>query len=125
VLFERKRDVDVVDPFRPDDVVGIREGSEKGKASVADMVARCAVVDESDDLETELAVLEDFVSHHPSEVSSACYQNSFEPYARLPAPLERFTNDLPRQIGQCDVDYEKEDPDPLRDLLGAGVLQFV
>ena len=61
-----------------DDLVGVVERAEQRQAAVADVVAAGAVVDEADDLEAELAVLEDLVGDQPAEVAGAGDQHALE-----------------------------------------------
>jgi hypothetical protein len=49
VLFERQRDVEVVDAFALDDVVGLGERPENRDAAIADVIAAGAIVEEADD----------------------------------------------------------------------------
>ena len=71
VLFERQRDVDVIDAFLPDDLVRLAQRAEQRQAAIADVIAGGAVVEEADDLEPELAVLEHLVGDQPSEIAGA------------------------------------------------------
>ena len=98
VLFERQRDVDVIDPFPPDDLVGLAERAEQRQAAVADVIAGGPVVEEADDLEAELAVLEDLVGDQPAEVAGAGDQHALEADAGLPPPLERLAHQLARGV---------------------------
>ena len=59
VLFERQRDVEVVDLLAGDDLGGLGERAEQRQPAVAEVIAAGAIVDEADDLVAELAVLED------------------------------------------------------------------
>ena len=93
VLFERQRDVEVIDALAAQDLVGIAERAEQRQAAVADVIAG-AIVDEAEQLEAELAVIEQLVRNHPPEVAGAGNQHPLEPDAGLPAPFERFTNEL-------------------------------
>ena len=81
-----------------------------------------AVVEEADDLEAELAVLEDLVGDDPPEVAGAGDQHPLEADARAPAALERFADELARGVGEGDVQDEEEQPDKLRDLVEPDVL---
>ena len=93
VLFERQRDVEVIDPLAAQDLVGIAERAEQRQAAVADVIAR-AIVDEAEQLEAELAMIEHLVRNHPAEVAGAGNQHPLEPDAGLPPPLERLANEL-------------------------------
>ena len=66
VLFERQRDVEVIDAFLADDLAAFGQRAEQRQPAVADVIARGAIVEEADDLEPELAVLEQLVGHEPA-----------------------------------------------------------
>ena len=100
VLFERQRDVEVIDALAADDLVGVAERAEQRQAAVADVIADGAIVDEAEQLEAELAVIEHLVRDHPAEIAGAGNQHPLEPDAGLPAPLERFAHQLARQVGE-------------------------
>ena len=100
VLFERQRDVEVIDALAADDLVGIAERAEQRQAAVADVIADRAIVDEAEQLEAELAVIEHLVRDHPPEVAGAGNQHPLQADAGLPAPLERFADELARQVGE-------------------------
>ncbi len=93
VLFERQRDVEVIDALAAQDLVGVAERAEHRQAAVADVIAG-AIVDEAEQREAELAVIEQLVRNHPPEVAGAGDQHPLEPDAGLPAPFERFANEL-------------------------------
>ena len=84
----------------PDDLVGFRQRAEQREAAVADVIAGGAVVEEADDLEAELAVLEDLVGDQPAEVAGAGDQHALEADAGAPAPLERLAHELARRVGE-------------------------
>ena len=60
------------------------------------MIAGGPVVEEPDDLEAELAVLEDLVGDELAEVAGAGDQHALQADARLPAALERLAHELAR-----------------------------
>ena len=101
VLVERQRDVEVVDVLAADDLVGVGERAEQRQAAVADVIAGRAIVDEADQLEAELAVLEHLVGDHAPEIAGAGDQHALEADAGLPAPLERFADELARRVGEA------------------------
>ena len=96
MLFERQRDVDVIDLLAADDLVGVPERAEQRQPPVADVVAGGAIVEEADDLEPELAMLENLVGDQPPEVAGAGNQHALEADAGPPSPLERFAHELAR-----------------------------
>src|SRR5258708_7021171 len=55
-------------------------------------------------------------------LAGAGEENPFEADAGAPAPLEHFTHELARRVGERDVQHEEDRPDRLRDLeLSAGL----
>ena len=48
VLFERQRDVEVIDLLAPDDFVRLAERAEQRQAAIADVVAAGAIVEEAE-----------------------------------------------------------------------------
>ena len=90
MLVERQRDVELVDPLALGDLAGLGERAEQRQAAVAEVIAAGAVVDEPDDLEAQLAVLEDLVGDQPAEVAGAGDQDALEADAGAPAALERL-----------------------------------
>ena len=48
VLFERQRDVEVIDALALDDLAGLGERAEQRQAAIADVIAAGAIVDEAD-----------------------------------------------------------------------------
>ena len=80
MLVERQRHVQVVHPFTPDDVVRLGQRAEQRNAAVADVIAQ-AVVEEADDLEAQLAVLEDLVGDDPAEIPAEFVVFRFSQYA--------------------------------------------
>ena len=65
------------------------------------MIAAGAIVDEADDLEAELAVLEDLVGDDASEIAGAGDQHALQADAGAPAPLERLAHQLARRVGEA------------------------
>ena len=95
------------------------ERAEQRQAAIADVIAAGAIVEEADDLEAELAVLEDLVGDQPPEVAGAGNQHALEADARPPAALERFAHELARGVREDDVEDQEQRPDRLRDLVDA------
>ena len=113
VLFERQRDVEVIDASRCRMISSASvERAEQRQAAVADVIARGAVVEEADDLEAELAVLEDLVGDQPAEVAGAGDQDALQADAGPPAPLERLAHELARRVGESDVEDAGRAPRP-------------
>ena len=90
----------MVDPLAADDLVGVVQRAEQRQTAIADVVAAGAVVDEADDLEPELAVLEDLVGDEPPEVAGAGNEHALEADTGPPAPLERLAHELARRVGE-------------------------
>src|SRR5262245_39273614 len=86
------------------------------------MVARGAIVNESDDLIPELTMLENAVGDEPAQLARPGNQNALEADARAPATLERLAHELARRIGQDDVQNEEDAPDGLRHFIFAAGL---
>ena len=116
VLFERQGDVDVIDALLANDFAAIGQRPQERQAAIADVIAG-AVVEESDDLEAELAMLEQLVGDQPAEVAGARDQNLLEADAGAPATLERLPHELARRVGQDHVDDEEQQPDRPRNLV--------
>ena len=94
VLFERERDVEVIDTLLADDLAALGERAEQRQPAVADVVAGGAIVEKADDLEAELAVFEQLVGDQPAEVACAGDQHALQPDAGAPSPLERLAHEL-------------------------------
>ena len=108
VLVERQRDVEVIDALLPDDLVGFGERAEQRQARGSRCGRRRPIVEEADDLEPELAVLEDLVGDEPPEIAGAGDEHALEPDAGAPPALERLAHQLARRIGEDDVEDEEE-----------------
>ncbi len=76
VLFERQGDVDVIDAFLADDSRRHRPACRAAAGRDSRCGRRGAVVEEADDLEAELAMLEQLVGHEPAEVARAGNQHA-------------------------------------------------
>ena len=100
VLFERQRDVELIDALALQDLAGLGERAEQRQAAIAEMIAAGAVVDEADDLVAELAVLEHLVGDQPPELARAGDQHPLEADAGAPAALERLAHQLARGVGE-------------------------
>ena len=87
-------DVQMVDLFLADDLRGVRQRSEKRQAPVPDMVAPRTIVDKPHDLIAELTVLKNPLGDHASEIAGAGDQDSLEPDAGLPSPLQELAHEL-------------------------------
>ena len=125
MLLERQRHVDVIDPFLPDDLVRFGERAEQRESAVPDVIARSPVVQEADDLESELAMLEDLVGDHLAEVARPRDQDALQADAGFPPVFERLADDLPRTVREGNVDRDEHRPAELRHLVDALVFQFL
>ena len=125
MLFERQRDVEMIDALVAHDVGGFVETAEERQAAVAEMVAAGPVVDEADDLIAELAMLEDLVRDHASELAGTGDEDAAQPDAGHPAPLERLAHDLARQVAERDVEDEEDRPDRARHFVRALIAERV
>ena len=85
------------------------------------MIAAGLVVDEADQLIAKLAMFEDAVGHHAAEIAGAGDQDAAQPDARQPPPLQRFADELARQIAERDVADEEDAPDDARHFVGADI----
>ncbi len=86
------------------------------------MIAAGPVVDETDDLIPELAVLKNLFRNHASQISRAGNQDPLQADPGLPSPLENFADEFARAERQHDVDHEEQRPDDARDLIRANRL---
>ena len=84
VLFERQRDVEVIDPLAANDLVGVVEPAEQRQASITDVVPDGAIVDEPEQLEAQFPVIEHLVRDHAAEIARSRNQHALEADARLP-----------------------------------------
>ena len=125
VLFERERDVDVIDGFLADDLVRLSQRAEERQAAIPDVIAIGAVVQKPDDLEAQLAVFQDLVGDQLSQVAGTGNEHALEADACLPSPLERFPHELARGVRKHDVEQQVQRPNDLGHLVHAGVLQAV
>ncbi len=119
VLVERQRHVQVVDVFLPQNLRSVVEGPQQWQASITEMIAARPVVDETDHLITELAMLKDFFGNHASQIPCAGNQDPLQADAGFPSPLENFPDQLARAERQHDVDDEEQRPDDAGDLIRA------
>ena len=90
VFVERQRDVEVVDALLPDDFRRIVQRAEERQSAIAEVIAAGAIVDEADDLIAQLAMLKNFLGHHPPEIAGPGDQDALEADAGPPAPLEQL-----------------------------------
>src|SRR4029079_19605738 len=95
------------------------------QAAISEMVAARAIVDKAENLIPQLAVFENLVRHHATEIARAGDENSPQPHACDPASFERFAYDFSREIPECDVQEEENAPDALRHLVGTAILELV
>ena len=100
VLFERQRDVEVVDALAADDLVDVSERTEQRQAAVSDVIANRAIVDEAEQLEPELPMVEHLVRDHAPEIARSGNQHALEADPCFPPALERFAHQLAGQIGE-------------------------
>ena len=119
VLVERQRHVQVIDVLLPDDFGRIGQRAEQRQAAIAEVIAARAIVDKSDHLIAELAVLENLLGDDAAEVAGAGNQDALQADAGFPAPLEHFADELARAERQRDVDDQEQGPDDARDLIRA------
>ena len=119
MLLGRQRDIQVVDRLARRDIRRFVDRAEQRQPAIAEVVAGCAVVDETDDLIAQLAVLENLVGDEPPEVARARDQDALEPDAGAPAALEHLAHQLARRERQADVQHQEDRPDRLRHLEGA------
>ena len=117
VLFERQRDVQVIDALAMRDLGHLRERAQQRQAAIPDVIAVGSIVHEADDLISELAVLQHAIGDHAAEVAHAGDQNAFQPDAGSPAPLEQFAHEFAQRVREHDGQDEEERPDDLRHLV--------
>ena len=89
-----QRDIQVIDVLLPDDFWRIGKRAEQRQAAIPQMIAARAIVDKTDHLIAELAVLEDLLGDDTAEVARAGNQDAFQSDAGFPAPLEHLANEL-------------------------------
>ena len=124
MLFERQRDVEMVDVLLLDDFGGVGQRAEQRQAAIAEMIAAGAIVDEADHLIAELAMLKNFFGDDAAEVAGAGDEDALEPDAGLPAPLEHFAHELARAERERHVEDEEQGPDHARHFVRAAILQL-
>jgi hypothetical protein len=77
------------------------------------VIAAGAIVDESDHLIPELAVLEHAIGNHAAEIAGAGDENPLQPDPRPPAPLQELPHCFARGIGEHHRQHEKQSPHDL------------
>src|SRR5688572_19089978 len=122
VLLERERHVEMIDALALRDVGNFVERAEQREPAVADVVAAGPIVEKTDHLVAELAVLEDPIGDHPAQIAGAGDEDALEADAGAPAPFEQLTHALPGRVGEQHVQDEEKAPDQLRHLVRAACL---
>ena len=74
-----------------------------------------AIVDEADQLEAQLAVLEDAVGDHPAEIAGADDQHASQADAGAPAAPQQVAHDLARGVREDDVQQRGRAPSTPRE----------
>ena len=74
--------------------VRLAQRAEERQPAIADMVAGRAVIEEPNHLESEFPVFEHLVRDKLAKIGGTDNQHSFQPDSGLPAPFERFANEL-------------------------------
>ena len=82
----------MIDPFALGDLGDLGQRAEQRQPAVADVIAAGAIVDEANHLEAELAVLEDAIGDHASEIAGAGNQNPLQADAGAPAALQQLAD---------------------------------
>ena len=113
VLFERQGDVEVIDALALSDLADLGERAEQRQPAIPEVIAARAIVDEADDLIPELAMLQNPVGHHATEIAGAGNQDSLQSDARAPSPLEQLAHRFARAVGEQDVETQEERPHDL------------
>jgi hypothetical protein len=121
VLVRRQRDIQVIDRFPRRNFHRIVDRAQQRKAAVAEMIAGGSVVDKSDDLVPQFAVLEDLVRHETAEFTRTSDENPLQADPGAPPALQHLADQFARRIGQHDVDDEEDGPGGLRHRKGAAV----
>ena len=96
--------------------------AEQRQAAISQVIAARAIVDETDHLIAELAMLKNLLGDDAAEVACAGNQDALQPEAGFPAPLEHLADELARTERQSDVDHQEQGPDDARDLIRANRL---
>src|SRR5687767_12734465 len=101
----------MIDIFRADDVRRIRQRPEQRQAAIAEVIAAGAIVDKSDHLIPELAVLQNLLRDDAAEVACAGNQNALQAEAGFPPALEDLAHELARAKRQRDIKNQEHRPD--------------
>ena len=88
MLFRRQRHIEVIGAFTQRDFARFVQGPEDRQAPMSQVIAAGPVVDEADDVVSQLAVLENLVGDEPAELARAGDENPLEPDACPPPPLQ-------------------------------------
>jgi hypothetical protein len=107
-----------------EEFTGFIQGSKEGQSSISKMILGSAIVDETDYLISELAVLKALVGYETTQVTAASDQNTLEPYTSSPAALEDSSNEFPKTIRGEGVYKKKQHPDQLGNLVYTSLLEF-
>src|SRR5262245_44665940 len=119
MLVERQGDVQVIDPLPLRDIADFGERAEERKTAIPDVIAARPIVHETDDLISELAMLQDSIRDHPSKIPRAGNQDSLETDAGAPPMLEQGAHQPTRTVREQHVAGQEHSPDELRNLVRA------
>jgi len=109
----------VVHAFPLGDLGDFRQRAEQRQAAVADVVAAGTIVEEPNDLITQLTMLEDAVRDDAAQIPGAGDEDPLQPDPGAPASLEQLTHRLSGRVGEHQVEDEEEAPHDLGHLIGA------
>ena len=76
------------------DIANLGQRTQQRQPAVADVIAAGPIVNEADDLVAELAMLQDTVGNHASEIARARDENSLEADTGAPPALEQLAHAL-------------------------------
>jgi hypothetical protein len=106
------------------DLADIGQRAEQRQTAIADVIAAGAIVDEADHLVAELTVLQDAIRDHPSKFAGAGNQDSLQADAGFPAAFQHLAHGFARRVAEDDGEDQEDDPDPVRDFVGADRLRM-
>ena len=113
MLVERQGDVEMIDPLALGDLSDLGERAEQGKAAIADVVAPGAIVDEADDLQSQLTIEHDAVGDQAPELARAGDEDPLQADPGAPAALEELADRLARPVRDGNGQHEEDQPHQL------------
>jgi hypothetical protein len=84
----------MIDALALRNIADLGQRAEQRQPAVPDVIAASAIVNETDDLVAKLAMLQDTIGNHASEIACARDENSLEADTGAPPALEQLAHGL-------------------------------